>query len=50
MFHLLTIRQSIDTFSTETCKVTFGLKYIYGYPSYCLDFIVTTLNEGNLKK
>ena len=26
--HLLKIRSSIDIFSTEKCKVTFGLKYI----------------------
>ena len=29
--HLLKIRTSIDTFSTEKCKDTFGLKYIYDY-------------------
>ena len=28
MFHLLKIRTSINIFSTEKCKVTFGLKYI----------------------
>ena len=28
MFHLLKIKTSIDIFSTEKCKVTFGLKYI----------------------
>ena len=28
MFHLLKIRTSVDIFSTEKCKVTFGLKYI----------------------
>ena len=27
-FHLLKIRTSIDIFSTERCKVSFGLKYI----------------------
>ena len=27
-FHLLKIRTSIDIFSTEKCKVAFGLKYI----------------------
>ena len=26
--HLLKIRTGIDIFSTEKCKVTFGLKYI----------------------
>ena len=29
MFHLLKIRTSIDIFTNEKCKVTFGLEYIY---------------------
>ena len=28
-FNLLKTRTSIDIFSTEKCKVTFGLKYIF---------------------
>ena len=28
MFHLLKVRTSIDIFSAEKCKATFGLKYI----------------------
>ena len=29
MFHLLTIRTSIDIFKNEKCKVTFGLEYTF---------------------
>ena len=28
MFHLQKVRTSIDIFSTEKCKVTFGLEFI----------------------
>ena len=48
MFHLLKIRTSIDVFSTEKCKVTFGLKYI---PVIVFqDFTNTNFQSPNLQR
>ena len=37
------IRTSIDICSTEKCKVTFGLKYIYGISRLYGEMVVTVV-------
>ena len=53
MLHLLKVRTSIDIFSTEKCKVNFGLKYSMPYHQIvclCAEKIVgiQDLNRGTL--